>query len=373
MDSGWQDWWMDECVRRRMPPPNAQNCFAFARPDMEPCIFHVHRPMELSCSLCSLVFSVVSKGLTKVLIQLPEDGIWLVDHAKASGKTWENRAELGSPSWFCENGRPCWLLQFPAGHPPSTSAPAPNIPAMGVWTVQWHVAGCKYSFRRWRLKLDSRLKDSFHSKHWWFPNIPSSHLVDNAPANKKASERFPCKLQAIKTGTPLSFLYQKRRFIAKKACGRCMRMPCPAALSVHQERTPEVIRLIRPPTPWSMMACFVYLKVIDLWESCYGSPMNQLGERVAGHVFYYWCLVLICIYRILEAASWLWHSLHIDRMSYPNPKTPKRVLILDTTSTSQGVMHCKLLQMMEVLPAPLSNILIFLAILNARKENPGIC
>ncbi len=39
------------------------------------CIFNVHLAMELLCSLSSLVFLVVSKGLTKVLIQLPEDSI----------------------------------------------------------------------------------------------------------------------------------------------------------------------------------------------------------------------------------------------------------------------------------------------------------
>ena len=105
--------------------------------------------------------------------------------------------------------------------------------------------------------------------------LPSSHLVDNAPANKKASERFP--FACNKDGNSIEFSYQKGRFIAKKACGRCMRIPCPAALSVHQERTPEVIRLIRRPTPWSMMACLVYLEVIDLWESCCDSPMNRLG------------------------------------------------------------------------------------------------
>lgn len=166
-------------------------------------------------------------------------------------------------------------------------------------------------------------------------------------------------------------------------------MPCPAALSVHQERTPEVIRLIRRPTPWSMMACLVYLKVIDLWESCYGSPMNRMGERVAGHVFYYWCLVLICMYRILEAASWLWHSLHISLHSVQTPikvhyhvftltflhhstcvisQTPKRQNASSYwTRLRPARVSCIASSCLHDGRAPLSNVMLFLMILNGQK------
>ena len=53
---GWQDRRMDECMRRRMellvvPPPNAQNCFAFARS---------HIFMHFQCSPCNgtLMFTI---------------------------------------------------------------------------------------------------------------------------------------------------------------------------------------------------------------------------------------------------------------------------------------------------------------------------